>query len=388
MNTIRYFFFHSMKPLLKTFFFIRYGFRTINNPLKGVNGPYLVIGHHVMSEDPLFVLCGSRQLIHFLAADANMDTPWKRILFNAMGMIPFKKRKSDIKAIRHLSRLIKENQAIGLFPEGGRTWDGATETPIPSTAKLIKMLGVDVYITFYRGGYLTSPRWADHNRKGRIHFDGYQLFSHEDLKEKSTSDIFNVLSEALCHNDYEWQHKHMIPFKGTNKASGIARILYKCPACNKDQHFVTSGDDFTCSSCNETYTINTYGFIEGNTPYENTVDWVKWQRSHLPKLIDSLQQIELNDIIYETRHSKTKERKIYPHCNVNITNDGLLITAASYRKHLSIKDTFGFSFTLKDLFEFYTNDYKHRLIINPTKHPSNLLIIDICEQLKENSLNE
>ncbi len=348
----------------------------------------MVIGHHVKADDPLFVLMAAGRMIHYLAGDANMDTPWKRVLFNAMGMIPFKKKRSDMKSIRKLTSLVKEGEAIGLYPEGGRNWDGATDAIIPSTAKLIKMLGIDVYVTFYKGGYLTNPRWSDYGRRGKLEFSGFRLFEASELKTMKADVILARMSEALAYNEYDWQRSQMIPFKGKNRAESIQRLLYKCPECHSYNTIKSEGHHFYCDKCQSDYTINEYGFIEGCDQFDNTHDWHLWQHSFIPTIADEMTTYELNDIRFEIRHTKTKERSIHPASNVQISKDTITIKYGDTVKSLAISDTFGYSYTLLDLFEFFTTDYKYRLIFEPKKHLSNVFIIDLLYQLKENSKHE
>lgn len=388
MKVAQYAFFYLMKPFITLYFIVQYNFKFKKNPLKRLKGPYLVIGHHVKNEDPLFVLMASRQLVRFLAGDANMTTYWKKVLFTATGMVPFKKKRSDMKSIRKLIALVKEKEAIGLYPEGGRTWDGTTDHIIPSTAKLVKILGIDVYITFYNGGYLTKPRWADYSRRGRLDFTGYKLFEGADLKAMSADSIMTQMSEALTYNEYDWQREQMIPFKGKNKASGIRRLLYKCPACNSEHTLDELGDDFMCTSCGQTYHINVYGFIEGVDNFDDTVKWHRWQQTFIPSLAESMTAYTLKNITYEITNSRTKERLIHPGTTATITKNQLSIVSDSFTATYPITDIFGFSFTLQDLFEFYSNDHKHRLIFDPKKHLSNVFVIDLLTQLKENSRHD
>ena len=388
MKAARYLFFYMMKPIIRFYFIIQYNFVIKNNPLKGVKGPYLVIGHHVKSDDPLFVLAASKQLVRFLAADANMDTPWKKYLFNAMGMVPFKKKRSDMKSIRTLLSLVKEKEAIGLYPEGGRNWDGATDTLTPATSKLIKMLGIDVYVTFYKGGYLTRPRWANYSRRGKIELTGYQLFKAEDLKTLSTNDINSLMTTALTYDEYEWQKEQMIPFKGHHKASGIERLLYKCPKCMAEHTLVTNGNNFNCSQCKQTYHINEYGFIEGIDGFEDTHKWHLWQHKFIPSIANDMSNYTLEHIRYESTNTKSKIKIIHPDSRVVITKTHIVISNNHLDLTLPIETTFGYSFTLMDLFEFFTTENKHRLVFDPKIHLSNVFIIDLLDQLKENSKHE
>lgn len=385
MKIAQYAFYYMMKPFILLYFTVVFNFRIITNPFKGVKGPYLVIGHHVKTEDPLFVLAATRQLVRFLAGDANMTTLWKKVLFNAMGMVPFKKKKSDMKSIRQLMAIVKDKEAIGLYPEGGRNWDGATDVLIPSTAKLIKMLRIDVYVTFYKGAYLTKPRWADYSRRGKVEFVGHKLFDGPELKQLSVEEIMDKMAEALAYNEFDWQHEKMIPFKGQNRASGITRLLWKCPVCKVDHQLQSKGNDLHCQTCGQVYHYNEYGFLDGHDTIDDTSKWQKWQKSFIPSLAKSDLHYTLKDIRYEQIGTNNIVSDAWPSVDVTITNKTISIQTKENLKTLSINETYGFSFTLQDLFEFYNGEKKHRLIFDPTKHLSNVFIIDLVNQLKENS---
>ena len=388
MKAARNIFYYAMKPFIRLYYRLLHNLVFKSNALAKAQGPYLVIGHHVRSDDPIVTLMATNKLVRFLAADANMDTPWKRYLFNAMGMVPFRKKRSDMKSIRQLNALAKENEAIGLYPEGGRNWDGATDQIIPSTAKLIKMLRIDVYATKYEGSYLSRPRWADYSRRGKMVFSSEKLFSAEEIKSLSVDEIYHRMHEALQHNDYEWQRQEMIPFKGRSKAMGITRLLFKCPSCQAEHKLMANGNDFTCQACGTTYHINKFGFIEGSQGFDNTVDWYQWQKSFIPAIAETMTAYELNHIRYETRETKSNLRTIYKDTKVTLFKKTLHIEGESIDVSIPISDTFGYSFTLMDLFEFFTTNCKHRLVFDPELHLSNVFILDLLTELKENSKHE
>lgn len=388
MKAAQYTFFYLMKPFIALYLRVVFNLRFVNNPLKGVKGPYLVIGHHVKTEDPLFILTASRQFVRFLAGDANMTSPWKKMLFKATGMVPFKKKKSDLKSIRRLMAIVQEKEAIGLYPEGGRNWDGVTDAIIPATAKLIKLLGIDVYVTFYQGGYLTRPRWADYSRRGKMFFTGYRLFEGDALASMTVEEIHEKTEAALAYNEFDWQKDHMIPFRGKNRAVGITRLLWKCPVCEAEHRLRARGNDLVCEACGHRYHYNVYGFLEGHPTLNDAHKWQQWQRGFIPKIAAGDVRYTLPDITYETIGPDNIKEGVWPHSKVTLTKDSLTIDTGSHQVVLAIAHTFGFSFTLQDLLEFYSNEGKHRLVFDPEKHLANLFIYDLMTQLKENLKND
>lgn len=387
MELARTLFYHTMRPVVLLIFKIIYNFSLGTNPIKKVKGSYLIIGHHVNEFDAVYVNFASGRLVRFLAGDANMDTAWKRWLFNFLGMIPFRKKKSDMKSIRQLMNLAKGDYPIGLYPEGGQTWDGATDVLIPSTAKLIKMVNIPVYVTFYKGAFLTRPRWSRFDRRGSIQFHGFQLFTPEEVKKMTVDEIFVKMQEGLAYNEFQWQKEHMIKFKGKRRAEYIQRLLYKCPACGELNTIHSEKHDFGCSACGASYHMNVYGFIEGCDRFEDTHQWHQWQHSHIPEIVAGMDAYHLSGIRYEKRHSKTNERSFHT-CDVTLTTDAIMLKCDTGSETIPITSAFGFSCTLRDIFEFYTTDYKYRLTFDPIRHLSIVFVLDLLNQLKENSKYE
>lgn len=417
MERARSLFYHIVAPIAQVVFRILFRFSFINNPFKKLKGSYLILGHHVTEFDGVYVNFASGRLVRFLAGDANMDTPWKKHLFKFLGMVPFRKKKSDMKSIRQLMALVKSDHPIGLYPEGGQSWDGATDTLIPATAKFIKMMGIPVYVTFYHGGYLTRPRWSQYGRRGVIRFEAFQLMTAEDVKTLSVTEIFAKMQRALSYNAFEWQKENMIPFKGKRRAEYIERLLYKCPNCGALSSIHSENNDFSCDQCDCHYHMNTYGFIEGCDQFDDTHQWHEWQKSFIPDIAKTMTSYQLKNIVFEKRHSRTGERSTHE-CHMTITPEEILLECKAnegsegfdgsefskgsevskgsessenckgHKEILSMTDTFGFSCTFRDVFEFYTTTYKYRFTFDPRRHLPIVFVLDLLNQLKENSKHE
>jgi transcription elongation factor Elf1 len=66
-----------------------------------------------------------------------------------------------------------------------------------------------------------------------------------------------------------------------DRADGLNRILYKCPACLAEGKTEGAGTSLTCKACGKTYEMNVYGQLQamdGNTEFSHIPDWYSWQR--------------------------------------------------------------------------------------------------------------
>lgn len=378
--------YHLLKYPVMLYLKFKFNIKVEHNPLKEIKGPYLLLGHHVTAFDPIISNIFSRRLIRYVTADANYDRKLKRFFLNLFEGIPFTKNAADFGAIRKIMRHINKGHPVGLYPEGGRNWDGNTDFIIPSTAKLIKLLRVPVYAIFYKGGYLSKPRWAYYFRKGIMSVEIKEIISEDIIARKSIKEIYKTLVEELDYNEFEWQKKHKIPFRGKKLAEDIERLLYLCPECHTINSIISKGNNFYCKSCGKEHNINEYGIIEGSSHFSDTVAWNRWQMSQLPEIIEKGFFFSNPQISLEKIGERSSERfKVL----LVLEPDKLIIEYSdNQREVIAVQDIYGLSITFLDMVEFFVDGIKYRFTFDPKKHMSVKLFYDLLITVKEDKKYE
>ncbi len=373
-------FYRFLKPPVRSYLSWIYNIQVKSNPLKDLNEPYLLLGNHVTNEDPIISNVYANRLIRYVAGDANQDHWLKRILLTQLESIPFAKNTGDAKSIRVLVRHVRAGHPVGLYPEGGRNWDGATDELVPSTGKLIKLLKVPVYGIIFKGGYLSRPRWAAYPRKGKLVMEIKELFGRDTIARKTPDELQALLVEKLDHNEYVWQRAQRIPFKGKRLAEHIERLLYVCPHCNAVNTIKSKGDQFYCTACDSQYSINVYGEILGCNDFSDTISWNQWQRKFLPKIIGEGFQYVNEDVLLS---KKEIGRKLWQRDTVKLvfSPDSLEISGKKGAETILLSDISGLSITFQDVVEFYLDKFKYRLRFDPQRHMSVKLFYDLLGTL-------
>ena len=232
-NKFLYWFF---KGLLKKLYFKKVNLQLKNVEIfKDVEGPFILLYNHPSFFDWMytFIPLYPKRVNAIMAYYYFCNYRLAKVL-HKLGCFPKFLYQPDISAIKNIKKVINNGGILGIAPEGRLSAYGELETLAPATEKLIKHLGVPVYIGKISGGYFTKPKWAANIRRGRVDLEYELLFTPEDLKTKSLEEINTILNKKMYYNDFKWQKENKVYFKGDKFRGGLENILYVCPECENE----------------------------------------------------------------------------------------------------------------------------------------------------------
>lgn len=111
--------YYVLKPIVKFLFFLLYhpSFSGKENIPK--KGGIVLAGNHTKSLDCLMLICSTRRCVHFLGKSELFKWPFK-LFFKSVGVIPVNRQHGKgTSALRAAINLLRQEKAIGIFPEGG-----------------------------------------------------------------------------------------------------------------------------------------------------------------------------------------------------------------------------------------------------------------------------
>lgn len=86
-----------------------------------LDAPFILIGNHNSMVDPFLIGWKiSRYQLRFLGKKELIKHPLTRAVYRNMRMIPVDRHNMDMAAVRACLKALKENHALGIFPEGTR----------------------------------------------------------------------------------------------------------------------------------------------------------------------------------------------------------------------------------------------------------------------------
>ena len=292
-------------------------------------------------------------------------------LFIQFGAISKYLYQPDFMCVKNMLRALKRGGAIGLFPEGIQSTSGSTHPINPATAQFIKSCKANVVVCTSRGAYLATNRYSKDRKKGYIGLHYSHLFTPEMLKELSTEEIYEKLLQAIRYNDFAFNKEARHTYVGKlPNASGIDKILYKCPACKKEYTLRVPQDTVKCESCGFEVGVNEYYDlvpIKGEPVPENIDEWFKWQRrcvEHEVKNDDFAMTLtgSLCTIKLDKLRKPPHDKQVLSVGKATITNRGRSfvgeLDGQAVNFDFDAKSIYSITFSTKGFLEFYhNNDY-------------------------------
>ncbi len=108
--------YHILGPIAKLLLKGIYRIKVVNKEYIPTSGPIILVGNHKHNYDFISLMCGTKRTIHFIAKKELIDKHgW---LFSKLGIIPVDRKNKNKEAVEEAVKLLKNNEIIGIFPEG------------------------------------------------------------------------------------------------------------------------------------------------------------------------------------------------------------------------------------------------------------------------------
>ncbi len=368
---------HTFNPLLHGFlknlvapWFNRHYPVKLTNPeiLKEMKPPYILLPNHMMKWDMVLLGLKIRDPVHYMAADSHFRKNPGRFFMRALGAFPKAKAKSDLGAIRHMMALKEKRKIICIYPEGQMSWDGG---PLPlyySTAKLLKLLKIPVFVPIHSGAYSVQPRWARGIRKGPIELTIHPLFPDgSELKQLSPDEIYEKLTGLIETDEYSLIENRNWEYRSPETAEYLENLLYICPECREVATLSSRGDTISCGSCGFSQTLSSrYRFSNRNgTPgrFPTPREWNAWQKVTLKDLLDAYYKNETGKPFMEDQgmtiriaDKKGAPREWTRMGTIALHREHILLSDGNEQKKLTLKELSGINVMTRQRVELYHND--------------------------------
>lgn len=272
------FFYRLLRPLVRLFLWIKFGYRA--EVAKKLPENYLVLANHVTDWDPLFVGAGFRRQMFFVASEH--ISRWKNAYrFLKFIFAPILRKKGTVASstVAEILRKLRGGENVCIFAEGARSWDGVTGPILPSTAKLVKSAKCGLVTYRIVGGYFVSPNWSEKNlRRGPIRGEVAGVYSAEEIAAMPLEALQTLIERDLYEDAYARQLADPKRYRCKRPAEQLENLLFICPQCGAQDTVSSHGDTVSCSACGLQFTCDEYGMLHG-LDCATVKELAAWQRN-------------------------------------------------------------------------------------------------------------
>ncbi len=132
------------------------------------SGPFILVANHQSVLDPIIVQVICPRPLHTLTKSTQFGGGIFRWMLPRVNAIPTRRYRIEPQAVRVVLRRLVEGRAVGIYPEGERSWDGRLQTLRRGTVRLLLKAGVPVIPCGVQGSYDVWPRWSRSVRRRRV----------------------------------------------------------------------------------------------------------------------------------------------------------------------------------------------------------------------------
>ena len=213
-------------------------------------GPFLLLSNHVGFLDPVALTVACGRPVHFIGSESLLKSLPMRLFVRTCGFIPTQKSRSDLTTLKLMRAWAKVGGAVGVFPEGRRTWDGRPVSLLPGIEKVARFLGVPVVTARIINADRQAPFWAVHQRRGHVRIE-------IDPPVAPSADAAALRDTIVSGVAVDPATSRRWPTRGRRLAEGITNLLFACPECATAGALVEAGNTLRCRRCAALWSVTT-----------------------------------------------------------------------------------------------------------------------------------
>lgn len=150
-------FYRFARFLLKIVFKIRYKL-VVHGNTNLPETPLVICANHINLWDPILLAIIFDRPIRFMAKKELFENKFLGFLLEKFGAFPVDRDNVNIKTIKESIKLVKNNEVLGIFPEGTRVKTVSEENMKTGVAMIASRAGADVIPVFINSDYKFRSR--------------------------------------------------------------------------------------------------------------------------------------------------------------------------------------------------------------------------------------
>lgn len=240
----------AVRPLLVILHRVLFNWEVRHKERIPAEPPFFVVAAHRNYLDPFFIAYAVRFPTCFVTTYEMFRKPLLGFVFRRFLCVPKRRFLNDVSAGREIIARLKQGFVIGVFPEGERSWTGATQSWKPEAVALFQRFPqIPVLPIRIDGNYFAWPRWAGGIRRAKVLLTIQEPFRV--TPGMASEEIERELRARVEPTDQN------LGLRDAPPAAGIERLIYRCPHCGSWRPLIpgSRSSAFRCADCSASFSL-------------------------------------------------------------------------------------------------------------------------------------
>jgi 1-acyl-sn-glycerol-3-phosphate acyltransferase len=174
---------------------IWFGYRYRGKSHVPLDGPVLLVSNHQSHLDPVLIGLACPRQLRYLARVGLFFWPFSWWI-RALGAVSID-RESALSGIKTTLKLLKDGEAVVVFPEGSRTPDGKLHPLLPGFCVLARRSGATIVPVAINGAFAALPRGSHFPRPALIRLAFGESIAKQQFERLTDQQLVDVVSERI-----------------------------------------------------------------------------------------------------------------------------------------------------------------------------------------------
>ena len=202
------------------------------------SGPFFLMALHRNYMDPYFTAFHLPRRVNYIGTAVLFRQWLGRLYFKGLGCIPLVRGRADLRPMMAAFRQLDSGAAVGMYPEGARSWYGETACE-PAVFRLLERPGVPIVTAELHGNFEQLPRFTRRLRRFRLRIR-YRVHPPRDARKLFRELLARERHWDACRRD----------LARPQPARGAEQLVYLCPQCREPFRLRGYEDgSLVCAAC-------------------------------------------------------------------------------------------------------------------------------------------
>ena len=164
-----------------------------------IEGRCIVCANHKSLTDPVLIACSVKRPINFMAKKEIFKNPILKWLFTGVKAFPVDRQGVTMSAMKHAINLLKEEEILGIFPEGTRVKEYNENNAKPGISMIANMTKSKIVPVYIKSNYKIFGKVQIVFGEPKDYFEG--------IEGRITTDMHNEIGKKILRDIYSLEER-------------------------------------------------------------------------------------------------------------------------------------------------------------------------------------